>query len=431
MASVKGYYLNKIRYDQHTQKRIDAYLERESWNKSDWSQWQKKRLQLILHEAKNNVPFYQNYWKGKKTESEDLNNWPIITKEIINKSPQQFINTKFDIKSLFVDHTSGTTGTPFNIYMDYETVKEQYAFFQARVKEKFSIKLSDKWALIGAQRVTPVNRTSPPFWVYNYFGKQLYLSSLHISDSSALLYLKALRKYQPKYLIGYTNAINEIAAWMNQNNMTFRMKAVITNAEPLYDFQKKNIESAFQCKTIETFGQAELVCFANTFPNGKMYESPDLGVSEVLELNLSPEGEYGKLIATGLLNKAMPLIRYDTNDMVSEIRDFPENGLPEFGKILGRNDDILILNNGRKIVQIDGIFTSELGMKYGQIIQLDYSDFRIKIVPDATWKPENKEKLKNNLRARLGEAQIRVEVCDSIDKTWAGKFRVIQSQISS
>jgi phenylacetate-CoA ligase len=431
MASLKGYYLNKIRYDQTTQKRISLYLERETWSKSDWAQWQESAILKILREAKKFVPYYRNFWKGNAADSDDLHNWPVINKEIINKSPQQFINEKYKISSLFVDHTSGTTGTPLNIYMDYETVKEQYAFFQARVKEKYSIRLSDKWAIIGAQRVTPVDRVSPPFWVYNYAGKQLYFSSLHISDKSAALYLNAFRKYQPQFLIGYTNSINEIAAWMSQHDKIFPLKAVITNAEPIFDFQKENIEKAFQCPAVETFGQAELVCFANTFPDEKIYESPDIGFSEVHEVTDLKEGKFGKLIATGLLNKAMPFIRYDTNDMISEKYAFPEKGLPVFGKILGRKDDILRLKDGRKIVQIDGIFSSELGLQYGQIIQQDYSDFKIKIVPNSHWKEDNIDVLKERLKERVGNVQVSVEICESIGKTWAGKFRVIKSNLST
>ena len=43
----------------------------------------------------------------------------------------------------------------------------------------------------------------------------------------------------------------------------------------------------------------------------------------------------------------------------------------------GRKDDIIILEDGRKIVQIDGVFTSELNIVHGQIIQEDYSNFTI------------------------------------------------------
>ena len=62
MASIKGAYLKKIRYDAKSPKRIDKYIEREEWTKKEWEKWIEDKLQKTLHNAKNNVPFYQKYW---------------------------------------------------------------------------------------------------------------------------------------------------------------------------------------------------------------------------------------------------------------------------------------------------------------------------------------------------------------------------------
>ena len=429
MASVKGAYLKNIRYDSITPQRIEKFLERESWSKKKWQEWVDSQLNETLYNAWKYVPFYQKYWSTSEKSYQNLKNWPIITKQKINESPDLFIDTRYKKSKLYHDHTSGTTGTPLDIYLDYDSVKEQYALFEARVKKKFDIELDETWAIIGAQRVTDVNRKIPPFWVYNFPSNQLYLSSLHIAKWSVSDYVNALKKYQPKCMIGYTSSIYELARGMADHNLKFQMKAVITNAEPLYEFQKEIIAKAFGCPVVDTYGQAELVCFANRFPDGKMYESPDMGISEIIDINQYEDGEYGKLIATGILNKAMPLIRYDTNDLISNKKYHADGSLPEYGEILGRKDDIIVLEDGRKIVQIDGIFTSDLGINYGQIIQENYSDFTIKIVPGKKWIDRNRELLWENLIERLGKVNIKINICEKIEKTWAGKFRVIKSKI--
>ena len=81
---------------------------------------------------------------------------------------------------MYHDHTSGTTGTPLDIYIDHDSVKEQYALFEARVKYKYDLKIDDTWAIIGSQRVANINRNYPPFWVYNMASSQLYFSSFHL-----------------------------------------------------------------------------------------------------------------------------------------------------------------------------------------------------------------------------------------------------------
>ena len=155
-----------------------------------------------------------------------------------------------------------------------------------------------------------------------------------------------------------------------------------------------------------------------------------MGVTEIIDIDQYEDGKYGRLIATGMLNKAMPLIRYDTNDLISNATNHLGGSLPEYGKILGRRDDVIILEDGRKIVQIDGIFTSELNILQGQIIQEDYTEFTIKLVPALNWRDENKHIIRNSLIQRLGDVDIKIEICNEIEKTCAGKFRVIKSNCS-
>ena len=163
---------------------------------------------------------------------------------------------------------------------------------------------------------------------------------------------------------------------------------------------------------VETYGQAELVSFSSRFPDGNIYESPEMGITEIIDIDQYEDGEYGRLIATGMLNKAMPLIRYDTNDFILNTRRHEDGLLPQYGKILGRKDDIIILEDGRKIVQIDGIFTSELNILQGQIIQENYTDFTIKLVPALNWRDANKHIIKNSRMQRLGDVNIKIEICN-------------------
>ena len=129
MASAKGAYLKKIRYDSTTPLRIEKYLERESWSKKKWQEWVDSQLNETLHNARKYVPFYQKYWSKSEKSYENLKNWPIITKHTINEAPDLFIDSRYRKSKLYHDHSSGTTGTPLDIYMDYDSVKEQYDLF--------------------------------------------------------------------------------------------------------------------------------------------------------------------------------------------------------------------------------------------------------------------------------------------------------------
>ena len=52
-------------------------------------------------------------------------------------------------------------------------------------------------------------------------------------------------------------------------------------------------------------------------------------------------------------------------------------------------------------------------------------------MPASNWTDHNKEIIRDSLHERLGQVNINIELCDKIETSWAGKFRVIQSHIKS
>ena len=59
MASIKGAHLKHIRYDSTTPHRIEKYLVREAWTKTQWKEWVDSKLDITLYNARKYVPFYQ------------------------------------------------------------------------------------------------------------------------------------------------------------------------------------------------------------------------------------------------------------------------------------------------------------------------------------------------------------------------------------
>ncbi|MGQ9518412.1 MAG: hypothetical protein ACUVT1_14200, partial [Anaerolineae bacterium] len=192
----------------------------------------------------------------------------------------------------------------------------------------------------------------------------------------------------------------------------------------------------FGCHVVETYGQAERVCAASECETGHMHLWPEAGLVEILDegnLEVKP-GDTGRLIATGLLNQDMPLIRYEVGDMVSKPADGEKpcacgRRLPRLGTVLGRNDDVIRTSDGRKIVQIDTIYDPAFHIRESQIIQDELDLFRIKVVPAEGWSEKDAVGLRQALQARVGKVQVDIEVVENIERTWAGKFRIIVSRV--
>lgn len=439
-ATMHGWHLRRWRYGPETERLVQEALEREHWPPERWKAWQEERLAYVLHRAATKVPYYRDYWrKHARTGTrpwEELSNWPILTKESLRASPRAFLAEDCDPRRMYEEHTSGTTGTPLTLWQSRETVRAWYALFEARWRRWYGVSMHDRWAILGGKLVTPVSQRRPPFWVWNSAMNQLYMSAYHLAPDLTPYYLDALVKYRIKYLWGYSSSLHVLAQDALQlGRRDIKMAVVITNAEPLYEHQRRTISEAFQCPVRETYGMCELVAAASECEHGQLHLWPEAGVVEVLKDDAdepADPGEAGRLVCTGLVNADMPLVRYDTTDRGRIASSQPCSCgrlLPAGFEVQGRQDDVLVTADGRRVVQVDAIFEPTMHIREAQIVQEGIDSFRIRVVPAPGWCDEEGEMLARSLRARIGHVKVTIDITNAIERTWAGKFRVIVSKL--
>lgn len=310
-ASLRGYQLQSRRYGPETERLVSEAHERESWDADRWRVWQEERLARLLHHAAQRVPYYRDHWSARRRQGdtsswERLENWPILTKETLRQNPQAFVEDGVDVRRMHEGDTSGTTGTPLTVWHARETLVQWYALFEARLRRWNGVSLRDRWAHIGGQRVTPPDRRTPPFWVWNRGMHQLYLSSYHASPDAVAAYLGALRHYRIVYMFGYPSAMHALAKVTRERGLDApRLQVAISNAEPFFAFQREEIARAFQCPVRNTYGQAEIVCGASECPSGSLHLWPEVSVVEWMrddaDVPVAP-GQVGRLLCTALLN---------------------------------------------------------------------------------------------------------------------------------
>ncbi|MEW6510879.1 MAG: AMP-binding protein [Bacteroidota bacterium] len=440
-ASLHGYRLRPWRFGPETDRLASETIERDHWDAARWKQWQEERLAFVLHRAATRVPYYQEYWSRKRRNGdtrsfEYLEHWPVLHKETLRNNPSAFVADDCAIKTMYADHTSGTTGTPLTIWLSRDSVRLWYALFEARTRWWHGVNRHDRWGHVGGQPVVPPGQKSPPFWVWNAALHQLYLSAMHIAPWSVPAYLDVIKKYRVRYLVGYSSSLSFLGQEAAAAGERFPdLKAVITNAEPLWDHQRRAIREGFQCTVQETYGLCEYVCGGSECTSGRLHLWPEMGTVEILDEDDRPvsPGAPGRLVATGLLNADMPLIRYDTRDRAALSTDTSTCGcgrlLPSFAKIWGRWDDVIVTKDGRRPVLLDRIFDPPVHVREGQIVQDDIGKFRLRIVPADGWSPADEEILRRALIALVGEAEVSFELTRQIERTWAGKFRIIVSNV--
>lgn len=442
VASCRGLYLCAWRYGQVTEQLVEEALERESWDAARWEDWQQEQLAVLLHRAATRVPYYSKQWeerrrRGDKRSYGYLENWPILEKETLRQNALAFIADDCHPRHMFHDHTSGTTGKPLNLWGSKKTVRAWYALFEARARQWYGVSRFDRWAILGGQLVVPGLQKSPPFWVWNAGMKQLYMSSYHLSPKLIPAYVDALLHYRIKYLLGYTSALYALAQQvLMANRRDLKMEVVITNAEPLFEYQRRTISEAFQCPVRETYGMAETVMAASECQAGALHLWPDVGITEIVEGEESlADGQTGDFICTGLLNADMPLIRYRVGDRGSLSRQAASclcgRLLPLVNKIEGRIDDLLYTRDGRRIGRMDPIFKSNLPIREAQIIQERLDKIRVLYIPTPEFTSAAGRSIIERVQARMGDVEVLLNEVEEIPRTANGKFRAVICQLSS
>lgn len=440
-AGARGRYLNRWRYSAETEPMVAEYLARERWSVEQWHTWREERMAFVLRRAANDVPYYREQWarrraSGDRASAEYLENWPVLSKEALRATPRAFLADDCDSRSMFYEHTSGTTGKPLHIWLSRETVQAWFALFEARARRWYGVDRHDRWAILGGQLIAPVERERPPFWVWNMGLSQLYLSAYHLAPEHIIAYVEAMKKYGVRYLLGYPSGLYRLAREiLDQKLAAPRLLVAIGNAEPLLDYQREIIAAAFDCPVRETYGMAEIAAAASDCEQGRLHVWPEAGHIEIFADTADevvPVGQPGRLVATGLMNIDMPLIRYESGDRATMAAEGCACGrvLPVLQAIEGRVDDVVVTRDGRHIGRLDPVFKADLPIVEAQIIQENLDTLRVLYVPTATYTEADGASLVQRIHDRTGDdMRVILEAVDAVPRTANGKFRAVISHV--
>lgn len=431
-----GYYatkLHRLRRNQYSNALIQQAAERESFSFTDWETYQTQQLSHILKYAVQHIPYYQKYWnehpKALKNEDwKDLNNWPILTKQELRKNNPLFVQANIPITSLYHEVTSGTSGTPIQMYWSKETALMYYAIFERRIRNWHGINWDMPYVMIGGRMIIPVKQQKPPFWIHNRPMNQLYLSSYHLSKQHIKAYHQKMLQFAPKYMYGYASSMYSLALLIKEEGLEpLPLLGAISNAEPLLLYQKELIASVFKCPVIDTYGMSELVAAGNSFQSSNLILWPEVGKIEVVDYHNAPlkNGEQGRFICTSLLNTAMPLIRYEIGDSGSIVKTTEQIHHFAIQELSGRIDDLIITPDGRRIGRLDPVFKGGFKIREAQIVQTGVADLTIKVVADKGFSHNDIFGLTQSLKERVGEMTIKVEQVNKIERTNTGKFKAV------
>ncbi len=415
-------------------------VDRGQWDPAErLAEVQAARLRAMVAFSVEQVPFYRELFgqlgltPSDIRGTEDLVRLPVLEKDTVRQDPEAFRPDHLREKPV-AQTTGGTTGTPLRYWVTPSAMQYTYATYEVRFRRWAGVARGDKMASINGRKIVPIEQTKPPFWRHNLAFNQLYLSAYHLTEEHLPAYVEQLEKYQPEVLVGYVSSVALLADHINRHGLSgaIRPRAVLVSSETLFPWIRTDIEQAFGCKVHDGYGLGELAAFITECRHGSLHVSPEYGVVE----SVSTDGEQHRLVATGLFNQAMPLLRYDTGDIVrmapADHRCPCGRELPVVDELLGRADDYVVTPDGRSVgpAPLSLAFQGVPGIREAQIRQDSVHAVDVFLVVDDTFDDERQRTLDQELRDRLGaEIEIHYERVEAIVRTVWGKRRLVDSRI--
>lgn len=364
-----------------------------------------------------------------------LKKFPITEKNQLRENQKSYVSSKLKTK-VFINHTSGSTGTPLEIITNPFALQFNYAFFH-RFLSEVGVSEFGRSATFAGRIIVPKRQRSSVFWRKNHAMNTLLLSSYHISRKNAKAYFAALESWRPVYIDSYPSAIYELASLFKELNLKpeLKIKAIVTSSETLFDYQRQLIEEVFGCPVFDHYGCAEqaVVAFQVKSEKDSPYIVPaQYCLVEVLDDcgNAVSPGDEGKLICTNIFNSSMPLIRYDIGDRAILKEYYP--GTPfakSLVRISGRTDDVITTSEGVKVGRLDPMLKGLKGIKEAQIVQHSFKLIEIRLVL-FDGESIDEERLIGLLKDRVGDNfNVNINYMKSIPRNNSGKFRSVISKV--
>jgi phenylacetate-CoA ligase len=430
ITSVYAAQLEKVNYGPVYDEWRQRFHSWQSFSRTQAEAWQNERLTYIIRLAATRVPYYRERWRDSDWQAvqtpADLPALPRLAKQELQQNEQYFLVERTDPHSLRTERTSGTTGTALQISRPKAMQPKWWALYEM-CRNVAGVGREIPQARLIGRSIIPGDTKRPPYWRYNQRWRQLNCSSYHVSRVTAPHYIAAMRSYGSQWIEGYGSAIAALAENAREAGIPpLPLRAAIVSGDTLLPSMRASIETFFQCKCYDHYGQSEGVCMAMECPYGRLHVLPAAGIVEILREDGSPcaPGEVGEVVATGLLNDAMPLIRYRLGDYAAwaEDQECPcGNVHPTIAHLEGRVDDYLITADGRKIGRLSTAIKRSSTIHSAQIVQDWPGHAYLLVRPAHGYQPADAMAVRDDIVERVGTFTIEVVEVPEIPKTLQGK----------
>lgn len=342
------------------------------------------RMNSIINYSYENIPFYNSLYKEKGFNPsshlksfEDIENVPIITKSMLQSCDLEHRSS--EQKRRYIVNTGGSSGIPLSIYRVPNSMGHEQAHMH-KIWESANYTTSDIKLVFGGR--SNISKLVDYDVVNNSFAADIYADYAEVSKKLKVI----LNKYNVKYIHGYPSSIYDFLKYVVENDtellklMASKIKAAFLGSEYPHKMYRDFIEDNLKIKTLSWYGHTERAILAyEKEEKFKYHPFHTYGFAEAIEID---ENQY-ELVGTNYYNFASPLIRYNTEDIVSNL-EISDGLINSFGIKKGRGGEFIIDRNNKKINLTGFIFGRHHELfnhsKFIQVKQIKEGDIEVHYV---------------------------------------------------
>jgi phenylacetate-CoA ligase len=382
------------------------------------------QLEELLHHAVGHTEFY-GACRGWQT----LQDFPIINKSTLKSRHQAFLSDAFQREQLHAMHTSGSTGTPLEVLQDPDKRRRALAEMIC-FGRRANYHVGDRFVFTRVWN--SFNRKSRQVAL----RENAIMFDISSLDDQRMDALRTLLGTDPgiRCMLGYPSTFGALLRRLEHHGdspETFHLRSIISISEQLPQSTRKALQARFGCTVVSRYSNQENGVLAQQCPgqdefhlNTASYAFEFLQLEEDRPAN---PGDRARLVVTDLYNRAMPLIRYDTGDIVTRQAHAacgePTNTLRE---VEGRRVDFIRDIEGRLLSPyfVCNHFWAYTKLKQFQFVQESPEDYQI-ILNGGHGQYPDEEFIALAKRFLGQDARVTVAHVDQIPLISSGKFKLV------
>lgn len=403
---------NRTKY-REIRKVIHAWNEAISDAPVDISLLSGQRLKALAVHACSTTDYYRRTFDdvGLSPESirsiDDLVKLKPLEKSVLQLQLDRLRSGRFSESELIVAWSGGSTAAATKFYRDQVCQSAREAnrwWYFSRMGRSFLDMTGVIWGAAADIGDSSTLRSRLRGLIKD---RCVLLPGNQLTAARMRAFLDSLRRYRVRHLHGYSQAVVQLARFVEESGYTgSALSTISVTAEPITPWQQAFVSNTLRCPVYGVYGTRECGYVAAELPNEQGYVVNPLNVIvEIVDRAGMPvpPGSEGDVLVTDLLNYGMPLIRYRIGDTGVLLKSGSSFGGQALQLVAGRNTDILELS-GKRVSGAALTLVTVPGLRQIQYVQESSAHVEIRYVCDSDFSGELLAELENRIRQVLGPA---------------------------